>query len=285
MISGRFVWHKMSVDVARWCRDCVPCQASKVQCHVKAPVQQMPVPDAPFKHIHVDIVGPLPMSQGYTNLLTVIDCFTRWPEVFPMRSVTAEDCARELLQGWVSRYGLPTDITSDRGRQFTSTLWHHMAETLGATVHHTCAYHMQSNGMVERWHRSLKASLMARLNHPSWMEQLPWVLLGLRTCPKEDQPASPAEMVFCGRLKVPGDVVPRPPTQTLPPTPKMPKHHARPQSRIPKELWTTPFVFIRKDHHRRPLDRPYSGPFKVLSRADKWFLVDIAGRHDRVWTG
>jgi transposase InsO family protein len=107
------------------------------------------------------------MSQGYTYLLTVIDRFTRWPEVFPMHSVTAEDCARELLQGWVARYGVPTDITSDRGRQFTSTLWQHMAETLGATIHHTCAYHAQSNGMVERWHRALKASLMARLNNPS----------------------------------------------------------------------------------------------------------------------
>ncbi|ELU07728.1 hypothetical protein CAPTEDRAFT_199537 [Capitella teleta] len=53
----------------------------------------------------------------------------------------------------------------------------------------------------------------------------------------------------------------------------MPKHHAHLQSHIHKELWTTPFVSIRKDHHRRPLDCP---------RADKWFLVDIAGRHDRV---
>ena len=85
---------------------------------------------------------------------------------------------------------MPTDITSDRGAQFTSDVWSALSESLGAKLHHTTAYHPQSNGLVERFHRSLKAALRARLTTPSWMDELPWVMLGLRTAPKEDLGAS-----------------------------------------------------------------------------------------------
>ena len=60
LISQRFVWHRMSSDIARWCRECAACHSSKVQTHVRPPVLQMPVPETPFTHVHVDIVGPFP---------------------------------------------------------------------------------------------------------------------------------------------------------------------------------------------------------------------------------
>ena len=66
------------------------------------------------------------------------------------------------------------------------------------------AYHPQSNGMVERFHRQLKASLSARLTGPNWVSQLPWVLLGVRAAHKEDVGASPAELVYGTELHLPG---------------------------------------------------------------------------------
>ncbi|KAK3797528.1 hypothetical protein RRG08_054561 [Elysia crispata] len=92
----------------------------------------------------------------------------------------------------------------NRGPQFTSALWNEVANKLGIQVHRTTAYHPQSNGLVERFHRTLKAALKARLQGPRWTDELPWVLLGLRTVPKEDLDTSSAELVYGEPLTVPG---------------------------------------------------------------------------------
>lgn len=77
----------------------------------------------------------------------------------------------------------------------------------GTQFHHTTAYHSQSNGLVERLHRHLKSALRARLTSPSWTQELPRVLLGIRTVPKEDLGCSSAEMVYGSPLTVPGDFI------------------------------------------------------------------------------
>jgi transposase InsO family protein len=98
-------------------------------------------------------------------------------------------------------------VTSDRGSQFTSKLWTAIAKLLGTKLHHTTAYHPQSNGLVERFHRHLKTALRAHLTTPNWLDELPWVLLGIRTAPKEDMHGSSAELVYGTPLTVPGDFV------------------------------------------------------------------------------
>ena len=282
IISSRYVWHRMSVDITRWCQECTACQLAKVHHHTKTPVSVIPMPDAPFQHVHVDLVGPLPPSQGYTYLLTIIDRYTRWPEAIPLSSISADVCSKQFLLHWVARYGIPLAITSDRGRQFTSNLWRHMADTLGSKHHFTTSYHPQSNGMIERWHRSLKASLRARLTDPNWMDQLPWVLLGLRTAPKEDLGGSPCELTFKCRVKVPGDTLPPGPSPSVSPTPNRAAHHGQTKCYVPKTLLTAPYVLVRIDAHRTPLERPYAGPFKVVSRSDKYFTLDLGNRRDTV---
>ena len=76
-VSDRFVWHGLHKDVMLWSRSCLDCQASKVSRHVRAPLQALPTPDARFDHVHVDLVGPLPSSEGKTYLFTMEDRFTR----------------------------------------------------------------------------------------------------------------------------------------------------------------------------------------------------------------
>ena len=136
------------------------------------------------------------MSGGNTHLLTVIDRFTRWPEAIPLAQTTAASIGRAFALHWVARFGVPSDITSDRGPHFTSAIWRALAESLGTKVHHTTAYHPQANGLVERFHRSLKAALRARLKDTKWMDELPWVMLGSRSMPKQDMGVSVAEMVL-----------------------------------------------------------------------------------------
>ncbi|GFN96959.1 Pol polyprotein [Plakobranchus ocellatus] len=68
----------------------------------------------------------------------------------------ASTCATALLYHWMARFGVPEDITSDKGRQFTSSLWTQLIHLLGVEANTTTAYHPQANGMVERLHRQLK---------------------------------------------------------------------------------------------------------------------------------
>ena len=102
------------------------------------------------------------------------------------KHISSATCARAFLFHWVSRFGLPSNISSDRGVQFTSQLSTALAELLGAKLHHTTAYHPQANGLVERFHRHLKEALRARLTDANWIDVLPWVLLGIRMAPKAD---------------------------------------------------------------------------------------------------
>lgn len=295
LVSQKFVWHGMKKEVRTWASECIDCQTSKIQRHTRAPLEKFTVPDKRFSHIHIDIVGPLPPSDGATHLLTIIDRNTRWPEAIPLRDTSTVECSRALISVWIARFGVPSDISSDQGPQFTSALWSEVAKRLGVTLHHTTAYHPQANGMVERFHRSLKAALKARLKGPQWQDELPWVLLGLRTVPKEDFHMSTAELVYGEPIAVPGDFVSdntlpwsgadylnkyRLRTQTL--SPMSPPKHGQRSDYVPTSLKTAQFVFIRRDGHRNPLQRPYVGPYKVISPGDKTFLVDIGGRSERI---
>ena len=104
----------------------------------------------------MDLVEPLPESEGMSYLFTIIDRFTRWPKAIPLPNAQASTCATSLYH-WIARFGVPVDITSDRGSQFTSSLWTQLNRLLGVDTIMTNAYHPQANGMVERLHRQLKA--------------------------------------------------------------------------------------------------------------------------------
>ena len=166
------------------------------------------MPQRHFNHIHVDLVGPLPPSNGFTYLLMVVDRFTRWPEAIPLSNTITHTCAQALVTHWIARFGVPMNMYSDRGLQFTSQLWASISKLFGTKLHHTTAYHPQSNGLVERFHRHLKSALRAHLSGPNWSDELPWVLLGIRTAPKEDLDCSSAELVYGTPLTVPGISLP-----------------------------------------------------------------------------
>ena len=149
-IRQRYFWPFMCKDIASWARYCLPCQQSKVSRHVKTVPSTFSLPDARFDHIHVDLVGPLPSSRGYSYLVTVVDRFSRWPEAFPVMDITADTVARTLYAGWISRYGVPKIITTDQGVQFESMLFNSLLKFIGSERIRTTAYHPASNGLVER---------------------------------------------------------------------------------------------------------------------------------------
>ena len=208
-----------------------------------------------------------------------------------MADITARSCARSLIRHWVACFGVPDTIVTDRGRQFTSELWAELTSCLGISRKLTTSYHPQSNGMVERQHRTLKERLISRASasgETSWMENLPFVLLGLRSSVRADASCSPADVLYGGPLRLPGDllgVLPDPDERPVSdfarqlravmrhssPLPIV--SHASPPSRVDGRLWDVSHVFLRVDAVRRPLVPPYEGPYLVLDRSAKTFII------------
>ena len=140
----------------------------------------------------------------------------------------------------------------------------------------------------------MKAALKARLQGPNWADELPWVLLGLRTAPKEDLGFSTAELVYGTPLTVPGEFIDlsskfRPVctpndlfyTKLKNLSPFATAHHKLSSpSAVPQSLRDAKFVFIRHDGHRGPFQRPYNGPFRVITSGDKTFCIMVGGREE-----
>ena len=296
LISSRFVWPCINKDVKQWARCCIACQKSKVHRHTKAPLGTYTAPDARFQHIHIDLVGPLPSSNGYSYLLTCIDRFSRWAEAIPIHDMTAETVAKALVHHWISRYGTPSTVSTDRGRQFESHLFRELNNLLGSTRTRTTAYHPAANGIIERFHRQLKASLKAQEDPSNWYEYLPIVLLGIRTTVKEDIGCTPAELVYGTTLTLPGQMVtPTSPVSMPDASNYIHRLHqymsniapvnTRSQSvssHIPSELSSCSHVFVRCDAVRKPLQTPYNGPYKVIRRSPKYYILEVRGKRESV---
>ena len=299
LVSTKFVWHGLKKDIGQRAKQCLECQRSKVQRHTKAPLQKLPTPKSRFGHVQIDLVGPLPECQGFKYLMTVVDRFTRWPEAVPIKEMDTDTVAKAYIANWVSRMGVPADMTSDRGPQFVSRLWQAMSEYLGTQLHPTTAYHPQANGLVERFHRTLKSSITARVEAAGkdWLNQLPWILLGLRITPKEDlDGVSPAEMVYGQPLTIPGDVIQTGPQEQVSQhlrelraqvesfRPKSTSAHGAQTTgfHVPKALETAQYVYIRRAEAKKSLQTPYTGPYAVIARNDKWFDVQLGTRTERI---
>nr|VZI49519.1 unnamed protein product [Spirometra erinaceieuropaei] len=261
LVSDRFVWPGMHNDLKAWTRACIGSQRNKVRRHNKTPIGIFPTPDARFSHIHLDIVGPLPLSNGCSYLLTCVDRFTRWPEAIPLPDVAAPTVVKAFLSRWVAIFGAPSIITTDRGAQFESHLFQSLLTFLGCTRIRTTAYHPAANGMVERFHRQLKASLRAADDPENWTDHLPLVLLGIRSSLKSDLNCSAAELMFGA-------------TDDFPPSVS--------ESYLEKDLATCSHVYLRCDRVRRPLEPPYDGPFRVISRGTKNFRIQRGTREEVV---
>jgi len=150
-LARRFWWPTMRNEVKDFLLACPICAHSKAS-H-RAPtglLQPLPVPSRPWSHVALDCVSGLPSSQGKTVILTVVDRFSKGVHLVALPKLPSASETVHLLMSQVFRlHGLPQDVVSDRGPQFTSQVWQAFFKGLGASVSLSSGYHPQTNGEDE----------------------------------------------------------------------------------------------------------------------------------------
>eukprot|EP00731_Ephydatia_muelleri_P021177 Em0013g904a len=184
-ILQRFYWPTVYKDVAEFCKWCETCQKSSKWKPKRAPLVPLPILDEPFRRIAMDIV-----------------------EAVPMRSIDAENVAEELLKLF-ARVGIPVEILTDQGSNFTSQLLSELYSMLHIHGIRTTPYHPLTDGLVERFNQTLKAMLRktAVQEGKDWDLLIPYVLFAYREVPQSSTGFSPFELLYGREVRGPLDVV------------------------------------------------------------------------------
>ena len=131
---------------------------------------------------------PSRAARGFEFLFVAIDKFTKWPEVEPMRKVTAQSTIK-FLKGLVCRFGVPARIITDNATQFTSHAFMQYVHTLGSKISFASVAHPRSNGQPKRANvevlQGLKTTTFHKLQKcgTRWIDELRLVLWSLKTTP------------------------------------------------------------------------------------------------------
>ena len=199
-IMRHFFWPKLHKDVSQFCQTCHTCQivGKSNQKIPVAPLIPIPACGQPFDKVIIDCVGPLPKTRsGHMYLLTIMDVVTRYPEAIPLRNITAKEVSEALVK-FFTRMGLPKVVQHDQGSNFTSNLFKQVLQSLGITQITSSAYHPQSQGVLERYHQTLK-SMIRKFCHDrqdDWDKGVDFLLFATRETPCEGTGFSPFELVF-----------------------------------------------------------------------------------------
>jgi len=152
-------WPRLRSHVQSFVRLCPCCQKMS---QLKTPIQVLRYTLAkyePMERINVDTVGPLPEdTHGMKYVLVIIDCFTRWVQLYPIASTSAKETAPCILH-WVSNYSTPAEMLSDNGAQFVNEIIFELSNLMVMDQQLTLAYSHEENGIVERANKTMMTHL------------------------------------------------------------------------------------------------------------------------------
>ncbi|XP_060754879.1 serine hydrolase-like protein isoform X1 [Neoarius graeffei] len=200
LLSQRFWWPLMRKDTQDFVRACPTCNQHKSPSQPPAGLlQPLPVPMRPWSHVSLDFVTGLPPSEGNTVILTIVDRFSKMTHFVPLPKLpTAKETARVVLEHVFGVHGLPRDIVSDQGPQFSASFWKEFCHLLGATACLSSGFHPQSNGQTERMNQELEKALrcVASRNPHAWAQHLLWVEYAHNSLTSSATRLSPFQCVY-----------------------------------------------------------------------------------------
>ena len=168
----------------------------------------------PMECVCLDLLGPFPKSRSRNKyVLSIVDQFTRWVELFPINNMEAITIAKMFVNEFVSRYGLSRQILTDQGRQFESVLFKEICALMDIDKKRNTSSHPQTNGIQERFNRTIEDMLskFVSANKRDWDEYLPLLLLAYRSSVHESTKQTPYMMFFGRHALLPVDLLCCPP--------------------------------------------------------------------------
>lgn len=209
-VKPRFAWYQLSLDVKEHIRGCKICaQTQKQGKPFRAGLGEYRVGN-PLDRIGIDILGPLPRTKkGNSVILVIGDYFTRWMEAYPLSDQTAETVAHELVHKFITTFGCPLELHSDQGRNFESTLFKEVCKLLQITKTRTTPYHPCSNGLVERFNRTLAKMIASYVEKDlqNWDIHLPLLTAAYRSTVHPATGYTPNFMMFGREVTLPVDLL------------------------------------------------------------------------------
>ncbi len=195
IIRQRFWWPTRERDIRRFVASCPVCAQTKSSNSPPAGfLRPLPIPSRPWSHIALDFVTGLPPSGGNTVVLTVVDRFSKAAHFIPLPKLpSAKETAQLMVDHVFKIHGLPTDVVSDRGPQFTSQFWGEFCRLIGASSSLSSGFHPQTNGQAERTNQILGRMLRSLTSQSpaSWCDQLSWAEYAHNTLPSTATGLSP----------------------------------------------------------------------------------------------
>ncbi|CAI5661042.1 unnamed protein product [Oreochromis niloticus] len=203
-----YYWDQQRRDVEDFCRSCDACSSYKgPQEQCRAQLQQQPAGD-PMERVAVDVMGPFPRTdRGNCYVLVAMDYFTKWPEAYAIPDQEAETVAEALVEGMFSHFGTAETLHSDQGRNFESKVFAAMCECLGIKKTRTTPLHPQSDGLVERFNRTLAQQLAIVKEHQrDWDYHLPLILMAYRSAVQDSTQCTPGLLMLGRELRTPAEL-------------------------------------------------------------------------------
>ncbi|GJQ89428.1 reverse transcriptase domain-containing protein [Tanacetum coccineum] len=208
MRSG-YYWPTMHRDARETIRKCKDCQIHRpIPREPQQPLTPI-MASWPFYKWGIDIAGPFPEGPGKVKFLIVaIDYFTKWIEAKAVATISGTQVKKFVWNDIVCYFGLPREIISNNGKQFSGDPFKDWCEKLNIVQRFTSVKHPQSNGLMERANRSLGEGIKARLgeNNKNWLEELPHVLWAHRTMIKSSNDDTPFSLTYGTEAVIPAEI-------------------------------------------------------------------------------
>ena len=156
-VGAQFWWPNLTMDVARYVRNCDVCGRTRIWREKEGLLKPLPTAEAPWRHISMDFAVDLPTTKaGESHVLVAVDRMTKEVELCPTRTMETNELVDIFLRRIVGRHGFPESIVSDRGPQFRSSFWRALCQRAGIELRMSTAYQPETDGQSERMVQSMK---------------------------------------------------------------------------------------------------------------------------------
>ena len=204
-LKEAWYWPSMDAEVEAHCRGCPICLTVNRPPHNQpSPMGKLPIANDFNERVHMDLLGPMPLSQGNKYLLVMQDAHSKWVELTPLTDKTAEATVNGIMDCWISRHGAPESLVSDQGKEFVNSILAAVCKKLHVAHQTTSAMHPQANGQVERTNSSIISYLRKFLSGSNeWVPHLASLQFSLNTATHSSMGRTPYMVVYGRRPKVP----------------------------------------------------------------------------------